>query len=537
MKKSFFIYLCISVILTLFSCSNEFVPDILIENKISTSEEIVLGEKRENPFSISKARSVDSTVVPNYIYLKIRTNIVENVELIEAILGDLNTVPLDYEVIEGGCINTQNSGSDEFTPWFYSMTTIEKYNEVKDLGETEVIDEMYISEEDFAKFTDIETENEKARFLWVNYKKVKPTGHVYFYDEVKDCYVPLKGVKVTVRQWCHEKTVYTDETGYYNIGENFTTCWQNTATVKVTFETKKDCIYPEWSLVKATYNSGSKKVADLKDNDIYLAKNTTQNNYGILMNATKVYRDFAKADGVTEPENLKFWASSSVSGGVTLMRDVIIADSASVGAIIGTIVTPGLGTVLGTITSAALGAYFPDIIVSTKKTNSSKTESITEIVFHEMAHASHYTGIGAGQITYWNLEYIKMLGGWIEVLCNDSSPMEDCYNGGKSKQVCFIESWGYFYGYYLMRKYYQNYSIYNYYERMLETSENFLPYFYYDAFYDTSGIISVKQIFEPYKYFSVQSIDSWFEKIKEKYSNKDLQEKIEKIFEQHGITL
>ena len=522
MKKSFFIYFCISVILTLFSCSNEFVPDFLIENKISTSEEIVLGEKRENPFSISKARSVDSTVVPNYIYLKIRTNIVENVELIEAILGDLNTVPIDYEVIEGGCINTQNSGSDEFTPWFYSMTTIEKYNEVKDLGETEVIDEMYISEEDFAKFTDIETENEKARLLWVNYKKVKPTGHVYFYDEVKDCYVPLKGVKVTVRQWCHEKTVYTDETGYYNIGENFTTCWQNTATVKVTFETKKDCIYPEWSLVKATYNSGSKKVADLKDNDIYLAKNTTQNNYGILMNATKVYRDFAKADGVTEPENLKFWASSSVSG---------------VGAIIGTIVTPGLGTVLGTITSAALGAYFPDIIVSTKKTNSSKTESITEIVFHEMAHASHYTGIGAGQITYWNLEYIKMLGGWIEVLCNDSSPMEDCYNGGKSKQVCFIESWGYFYGYYLMRKYYQNYSIYNYYERMLETSENFLPYFYYDAFYDTSGIISVKQIFEPYKYFSVQSIDSWFEKIKEKYSNKDLQEKIEKIFEQHGITL
>lgn len=137
--------MCISVILTLFSCSNEFVPDFLIENKISTSEEIVLGEKRENPFSISKVRSVDSAVVPNYIYLKIRTNIVENVELIEAILGDLNTVPLDYEVIEGGCINTQNSGSDEFTPWFYSMTTIEKYNEVKDLGETEVIDEMYIS--------------------------------------------------------------------------------------------------------------------------------------------------------------------------------------------------------------------------------------------------------------------------------------------------------------------------------------------------------------------------------------------------------
>jgi len=52
-----------------------------------------------------------------------------------------------------------------------------------------------------------------------------------------------------------------------------------------------------------------------------------------------------------------------------------------------------------------------------------------------------------------------------------------------------------------------------------------------------SGIISVKQIFEPYKYFSVQSIDSWFEKIKEKNCDIDLQEQIKDIFEKHGITL
>ncbi len=85
------------------------------------------------------------------------------------------------------------------------------------------------------------------------------------------------------------------------------------------------------------------------------------------------------------------------------MRDVIAVDAATVGAVIGTGIVPG----------------------------KTKTETITEMVFHEMSHASHYTSIGNGKITYWNEEYIQMLGGWLELLCKGESPINNCYNDGR----------------------------------------------------------------------------------------------------------
>ena len=91
---------------------------------------------------LSNARSIDSTVEANYVYFRIRTNVFENVEKIEEILGDLNTVPLDFEVKDGGCDNPLNMGTDEVSPWFYSMSPILTLNEVESLGEIEIIDEM-----------------------------------------------------------------------------------------------------------------------------------------------------------------------------------------------------------------------------------------------------------------------------------------------------------------------------------------------------------------------------------------------------------
>lgn len=202
MKKCFLKVLVVLSVLVLFSCNNGLSMKPENIDKISFSEEIVLGEQRENPFLLSKARSVDSTVEANYVYFRIRTDVLENVEKIEDILGDLNTVPLDFEVKDGGCDNPLNMGTEEASPWFYSMLPIETFNEVEPFGEIEIINEMYISEEDLAKFSEVDTnsKNEDARFLWVNYQKAKPSGYVYYYDEVKNCYCPLSGVKVTVSQ-------------------------------------------------------------------------------------------------------------------------------------------------------------------------------------------------------------------------------------------------------------------------------------------------------------------------------------------------
>lgn len=259
--------------------------------------------------------------------------------------------------------------------------------------------------------------------------------------------------------------------------------------------------------------------------------------YGIFLNATNIYRKYAKELGITAPKELKFWACTTMNGGITLMRDVIVADSASVGAAIGTGVCPGAGTIIGTVVGAGIGIYLPDIMISLNSSYPTKSESITECVFHEMAHASHFTGLGVGSVTYWNEEYIKMLGGWASVLCNGSSPSKNCYNDGKSKQVCYIESWGYFIGYYFTDKYYSSYTTAIDYKIYLRGNYKDYSYFYYDSYYKLLDYLTVSQIFNPYKYFAVQSINSWFNKLKSLYGATIDIDEINNVFKERGISL
>lgn len=534
-------------------CKNDFGETNVTENHQEniTSEVVKLGKQRENPF-LSSSRQATTNEECNYIYFRIRTDDFEKFEQIENILGELQTVPLDYEIEEGGCINPENEGTEKYSAWFYAMKPIEVFEELTELGEIEEISRMYLSDEDLEAFS--ADESTSARFLWSNYKSVKPTGYVKVYDEVLKEYVPVEGVKVTVSQWCHVKSVYTDENGYYNIGSKFTTCWQNTANIKITFISKNgDFICPGFSPVKAWYNAGDKKVADLSNCTIFLAEDTSQANYGTIIKAATEYRKFAKTDEITIPNGVKFWTKADMSGGVTLMRDVMESDFTAVGAAIGTIKCPGLGTLLGSLGGTLIGAYLPDVIIGLNHNKSiTTTESIMETVFHEMAHTSHFYAIGTGKVTYWNLEYIKMLGGWVNVIANGESPFENCYNNGSSKQVCFIESWGYFYGFYLMNRYYNSNSrlISEKYKNILEdyNLEPYDDYFYYKAYYDLidenneSGDecsnYTVKQIFEPYKYFSIQSVNSWYNKFKEQNNlNEAEQTAVKNTFLHNGVEL
>lgn len=561
-----------------FSCMNEFsvqTTSKLEESPVNESSEVIkLGSQRENPFTLL-SRQVVADSEENYIYFKIRTNDFENLAKIENILGDLQTVPLDYEVLEGGCENPENPENDEYTPWFYAMRPIEIYKQVQELGEIEEIFRTYLSEEDLIAFSENDNSDSGARFFWKNYKSVQPKGKVQFWDEVLQKYVPLEGAKVTVSQWCHVKTVYTKSDGTFDIGENFTSFWQNTANIKVTFSKKNsDSVYNAFSPITSYYNAGDKSISSLSDCTINIVNNTKQVNYARILNASTVYRNLAKADNITTPSAIKFWAANYMSSAITLMQDVLGVDATSIGAVIGT-VNPGVGNIIGALSGAALASYLPDIIIGVQKP-STKTlsERIIETVFHEMAHASHYTAIGVGQVSYWNLEYLKMLGGWISLIWQGESPLENCYNDGSSKQVCLIESWAYFYGYYLIDKYY-NTNIRNStknpnaiiternYKNLLEyTITDYTDYFYPQAFYDLiddeqdeklnddGNVVengtadkcsnyTISQIFAPYKNFSTQSISEWYKKFVELYVFSDEQEKanIKATFKHNGVDL
>ena len=519
--------LCLFII----SCQKN-VP---LENK--ESEGIVLGNRKENPFSIKNYRGADKeSVAPNFYYYKLRTNNLEKLkELIEE-GQELSDIPLDYEIVQGGSFYEENVPEDNFTKWYYLMTTVEQYRNLDSSFQTVILDEMYVPQsiiDDFENDTESVYEdclNENSRIAWFDYAKCKPYGTVQVWDEVREEYVPVPNVKVRVSQWCFFKETTTDENGNFRINANFSTVLQNTLHFKVYFENKNDSVFLSGSPIVSYYIPSDKNIRGFKGCDIKIKKDSDAQFPRILLAASK-YREYAQKDGIPVREELKFWCNNSVSTGVTLMRDVIKVHLDLPSVLLGMICGGPVGAITGDLIATALAMYAPDVFVGTAAGEySTSTENIYELVFHEMSHVSHFTGLGKNQIDYWGKEYFEQIDAWISVRSDGRDPFEDCYNGGKNEVLNHVESWGYFYGFYLNYRYYSelaekdslNEIIYNSIEVLKEYYFNVLDInqfrddsvngkFYYEGYFvliDDIGF-TVKQIFAPYSDSEVVGLDTW----------------------------
>ena len=214
------------------------------------------------------------------------------------------------------------------------------------------------------------------------------------------------------------------------------------------------------------------------------------------------------------------------------MRDVIKVHLDLPSVLLGMICGGPVGAITGDLVAAALAMYAPDVFVGTAAGEySTSTENIYELVFHEMSHVSHFTGLGKNQIDYWGKEYFEQIEAWISVCSDGRDPFEDCYNGGKNEVLNHVESWGYFYGFYLNYRYYSelydNKKIYfisdliRKYYLYLENSgfynDSTNGKFYFEAYYDLIDDSSddeivgykIEQVFAPYRKSDVISLDTW----------------------------
>ncbi|MBR5647027.1 MAG: hypothetical protein IKX23_10355, partial [Treponema sp.] len=123
-------------------------------------------------------------------------------------------------------------------------------------------------------------------------------------------------------------------------------------------------------------------------------------------------------------------------------------------------------------------------------------------------------------------EYFEQIEAWVSVSSDGRDPFEDCYNGGKNEVLNHVESWGYFYGFYLNYRYYselveksdnnEKYErLRNDYEDCLQElwtyNNDFPEKFYSEAYYDllTNYNYSISQIFAPYRKSEVVSLYTW----------------------------
>ncbi len=537
MKKILTAFTCISLTFGLFmGCAD------ITENTVSSkaenishtdkysieniNSEIVLGEKIENFFTVEKvnarnaADGIEELVEANYIYFRCRTDDENSQKWLSEKFEFLSIIPLDREILEGGTIYKDPELSEDETPWFYLMRPIEDYSEVVEHGlTTEIIDEMYLDEEDKALLTaegleipedtylTVNPEEESARFGGWIVRKIKkiikkyvancPHGKVSVYDTIQKKYVPVKNVQVISHQLGAPGIAFTNGNGNFNIPVPYTSLGGKVQIIirfenpdlSINIPTSKSALLEAY-----TYYEGSHWIEGISDLDIKFNNNSNCAKCSTILNAYNDYCDYCNQNSVAIPNHLNIWPVPNLANSCTTLcryagREIIPAVAA--------LVSPVIGFSIATLTAPIQ----PDIIIGTKTSSSSNyTEKIYGDMFHELSHASHYFGLGSSGKTIWIREYADMIKGWVKLIKAGKDPIKDCYNGGGTDLVKLIESWGYFSGNYIMAWKYPNKKI----EVKKETGTEKVSY-YYDSLenrkLDYNAKTGKKDLSKPYFYY------------------------------------
>lgn len=437
-------------VLSLSSCQLPFSSSDNRDTPSSGSEIIRLGNKKVNPFSLMTARALKPGVEANRLYIRVRSNDPALLQHLFDKYPNLQTTPLDYEVLEGG-VSYDDPLVDEAeeVSWAYLMITPDESAALVAAGfDVEVLEEMYVDEKEMAAISESEPDSFNrglARDL-PGEDREKPRGHLYVWDSVNQVYKPLRKAKIVANQWLTESTDYTDSAGYYKIGTTFSSLWGK-VRLRVFFDNSQAVINRNITenfaqyLWAAEYLVGEYSVSRLDNKDIYLAPSSTQARLGTVLKAVDEYESFASDNGITVPDKLKIMTFRDDGGklrGVTPMTRYTTTE-------IFWGIVPALGGAFGGI-PGAIGAWggglllqseLPDVIINigSGTNGESYTEAISNTVYHEMAHASHEQATGGSWFGLWWNEYRDMIGG----------------GGGYASTplVNLVESWGFFMGDYL----------------------------------------------------------------------------------------
>jgi hypothetical protein len=247
--------------LTISSCLTE--DDTFIQDQFSTEEHtIILGEKLQNPFSVSNMRLayerliIDSSRTQALQKLNIRKThlyirfLPGDEAALDKLTNDTTLIvfdhPLDYEILrEGDFYHDPSIPLDK--PTFQYATVPVNYTAPEGIA-FEILEELYLPQRDlsllstsgridsqYEEFAEVledealaltgnageipehDTSDASAR------KKSKwyPSGKITLWDSRLNRYIPLEGVKVQARRWFDVKEGFTDAAGNYRMDGAF----------------------------------------------------------------------------------------------------------------------------------------------------------------------------------------------------------------------------------------------------------------------------------------------------------------------------
>ena len=397
-----------------FSCRpDEDSPDggrfYLDLDKLS-HEQIVLGEKLEDPYALSAMQlslaklyptksGVERLEATNY-YVRFLPQDDRQFSSLKLMGLQLLDHPLDYEILREGDYYHDPSLEDGDITWQYAVVDRE-FQFPQDIR-YEILEQCYIPENAATKAADVDWEavEREAYRLTGNAHRLlprtkaggeMPSGSIKIVDDKYNGGEPVgvSGVMVSVNSFVKFASAYTDISGNYVIPKSFS----SEMRYRLVFQNEKGFgIGVDLLLVPAsvsTLGAGPSEginVLITKESERKLFSRCVVNNavYDYFMRCTK--------EGVKitpPPQNIRLWLFQNIaSSSAPMLHQGSVVDEGT------------LSEYLGAYKSI-LSHFLPDITMGLRYLDD--YSEIYNYTQHELAHASHYVRVGNA---YWN-KYIK----------------------------------------------------------------------------------------------------------------------------------
>ncbi len=448
MKRKIYSTLFIAIVGTgLISCKKE---ELQISTSISTTkvvdeQETKVGKKLNNPFAIDNMRNAYASISNQKSLLKLESNklyvkfLPMNSDELNKLNSDsliLSDIPLDVEVNQYGTFYNDPATLSNGTTWLY--TTVDLGYDFGNI-KYEIIDSLYLpNEEGFTQksknlFTTISKDELESKALelagYVDESKNefenkttrhRPKGYIRVQQSINgsNLPVPVKQLKIRSRWWFDYGTGYTNDNGYFECNE----------TYKKNRKVNIICIFENPSVniraIKGTqfwdiFFTERKNIGEFENSAMESINYTFNNSADVnsdskrkwmcchAINSVREYNVFCSQNNVmAPPSDLNMWLTNANSKGNSLsiyasapMLKQMANSSFLLDAIQFLLVFTGHKW--ASVSIEVLKQYPPDITYNYSgdaAAHFTHSDRITQVFYHELAHASHYKKVG---ISYW----------------------------------------------------------------------------------------------------------------------------------------
>lgn len=442
-QKSFFGLLLITLVLftgcqknhlidkTNYDSNNVILHDFEIADIGCLTDNVIIGKKLENPYSLSNMKKAcddlfpatkgevplsETLIEPNYLYVRfLPADSTDVNELIDC-QYELYNYPLDYEILGDPSDYYDSSIEEGRITWQYTAVPI---NSELPPVHHEVIDLCYIPDgENTQNAQLISTIEDRAFDLVEDINGTEPSGSGNASSSssssnsrfngtvrVKDTslgYQGIKGVKVRARVFLKIRTAFTDEMGHYSILNDF----KSSPRFELRFENQYG-FQEGYSLgclvLPATYDMKKSKNVDIEQ-----AKSHKWWSLATINNAAYDWFKYCEINNITKPaNNIRIWALTIFEGASTIMLQHGLFNYTTVSQVISFLALKSMDPT-AIISDLALKALLqiigPDITLCGIESLTSSTD-IYESICHELAHATHFQQLGSsdiGRCLWWS---------------------------------------------------------------------------------------------------------------------------------------